>query len=353
MTFSAETTENGAAEVTASLSNGISVKKNLDRILLLEESINHELAEFDPVALLRLLHFEGVDLNQIHFSSFNSLSSQSKLIELIKIDWPKVSISINLGFLSATGILPSHMREFIDRLDVDQDYMATFLGFYYHLLILNYLLQAYPEINSLYFPDWAATKVSYVHLQNMRSTSTLHWLFQVVFPELEVSIESGDTVKREIRSQFFLGKSTLNMNPPIGGIALNKNKIVIIHLRNRETVLAFWQKTLENALTYTQKKLNTLILPWLRGTGLDIDIYLHLDNSVPIHNLRLTPNSILGNGTFNTEHITLPNTTSSSKKTLRHCITLHKGPISCEPTIQEAQHYNAIIDWEAPCRIQL
>lgn len=239
----------------------------------LEIKIKKRIHEFDPISLVRILEYMGYSQEDIRFKSNFSSASQKALIEDIeyyKSPEKQVIIIFNFGLLSAQSLLPSYFFKQVDSNNIDPQAFIDFIGFFDHHLIRNYLLNLYPEINKSLISDWEQTKSRYLRMLDFKSCSTLHFLFQLVFPELEVNAEKR-ILKRLLETTFpRLGSSRLGDDAVFG-------KEITIPVPGVCVTL-----TAEDELTYTGQpwaketglRLDSLVFPLLRQVGIDIEIIL-------------------------------------------------------------------------------
>ena len=103
----------------------------------------------------------------------------------------RVTIYVNFGLLSSQSPLPSYFFKQLDSGHIDNDSFEDFLAYFDHQIIKDYLLSLYPELNQKLFQDWGETKNHYLSLIDLRAPSSLKWLFDLVFPELEVKAEKA------------------------------------------------------------------------------------------------------------------------------------------------------------------
>ena len=241
----------------------------------IEQQVVKRIHDFDIGSLLRFLAYIGYPSETIRFRSNDSLASQPGLIHdiLFKEDPVReVLITLNLGLLSAQSPLPSYFRNRMEQEGDNGYYFSKLCGYLDHHLISDYLRNIYPEFNALYFPDWETAKRQYLNLLNLKSSSGLHWLFQRVFPEINVRVERvviGSEIQTE---QIRLGSTMLSSDAVFG------KKTSLITSGRRLTL------STDNEMTDTQtpwpqeikNRLNSLIFPILRPIGVDLEIVLIL-----------------------------------------------------------------------------
>ena len=257
----------------------------------LEQRISERLGDFDLIALLRLLKGEGIDENDIWFSSHNSIVSQKRLIESVKILQDHAFIEVNLGILSPTGILPGYIRQFMDRPDVDDQALQHLFKVFDHLLISSYLSQLYPEINRSFFDDWQQTKGCYLQLQNMRCECSLHWLFETAFPEFTLSLIRLNYAQKPHKVTSDLGQITLGETSQATTTDFKKDSFkVMLYLRPE------FISTCSNWSEVALDRLNRWVFPWLSdfSTYLEIHLFTHFYSS----HLKLFERSALGYDPF-------------------------------------------------------
>ena len=234
-----------------------------------EKKLNERLGDFDLISLLRLLKMHGIQEDAIWFSSHNSIASQNRVIESIKLINNNAFILVNIGILAPTGILPAYMRQFMDRADVDDISLQTFFKLFDHMLILSYLSQLYPEVNRSFFEDWQKTKRCYTELQNMRSECSLHWLFETAFPEFTVKLTPLHYSTTPHKSSTELGQLILGSK--------TDNTKEVLQRDSFNVSLALRPELISTALDWPQTvrtRLDEWVFPWLHAFSMYLEIYL-------------------------------------------------------------------------------
>jgi len=239
----------------------------------LEVKIKKRVHEFDPISLLYLLEYLGYRREEIQFKSHASISSQTSLIQDIQFQQEpirQVVIIVNLGLLSAQSPLPSYFLKKMDGGMVDTHAFIDFIGYFDHGVIMHYLHNLYPEINTNLFPDWELTKRRYLQMLDFKSCSTLHWFFQLAFPELGVKVEKVRLQRLSKTSSIRLGKTNLGSDAVFG-----KEKGIPVY--GREVTL-FSQGEFSNSGVpwplEIKKRLDDLIFPILGEIDIDLEIVL-------------------------------------------------------------------------------
>jgi hypothetical protein len=239
----------------------------------LERNIAKRIYDFDLISLLQLLELLGYQLEDIHFKSNFSTTSQPSLIHDIEFHSEpgrRVLIILNLGLLSAQSPLPSYFFKKLDAGYIDTQLFLDFIACFDHSLILNYLLSIYPETNRALYPDWEVTKRRFIELLDLRSCSTLHWLLELVFPELGVWVEKV-ALGRELRSAHLrLGKTILGTSAIFGektSVPVYGRRITLFSEFETNNSGDPWPREIK-------QRLNDLVFPILRSVGLDLEIIL-------------------------------------------------------------------------------
>jgi hypothetical protein len=239
----------------------------------LEASISKNIHLFDIASLLQLLRHMGYHPEEIQFRSHDGITSQPGLIHDIsfkKDPARHVVIRMNLGLVSAQSPLPSYMRRKMDAEIGDIQSVIDFFGFFDHILILNYLTGIYPEMNKALYPDWESRRRRYLLMLDLRSCSTLHWLFQLVFPELGLHVEKTLLERTMSTTPIVLGRTVLGNDAMFGkitSIPVSGRRVTLYsegEFTNREEP---WPREVK-------KRLEEQIFPILQAVGIDIEIFL-------------------------------------------------------------------------------
>lgn len=155
---------------------------------------------FELAALLRLLEAHGYPGERIFFESCAELASAGSLVESVRF-WDHdgqnraeararstyVTITVNLGLLGGQGLLPAYFHDALKE-SREPERLLAFLRFFDQRLLAGLVRAAYPERDAALFPDLAGTRRSLFQMLGVASPSTLHWLFQWVFPELRLQV---------------------------------------------------------------------------------------------------------------------------------------------------------------------
>lgn len=241
----------------------------------LEDKVSKRIHEFDILSLLQLLISMNYSPEEITFRSHNSICSQPGLIHGIEFRREPVReavITMNMGLLGAQSPLPAYFRKKMENDVAGERLFIDFIGYFDHHLIRDYICNIYPEINRFFFPDWELTKRRYLQILNLKSLSTLHWLFQTVFPEIGVRIENA-VLSSEVQTQpVRLGRTVLGTDAVFGNktsVALHGRRVTFYSDEEMTDTRVPWPKEIKN-------RLEDLIFPVLQPTGINLEISLIL-----------------------------------------------------------------------------
>jgi hypothetical protein len=219
------------------------------------------------------LKFLGYQSEEIQFKSHFSTISQPSLIQGIDFKSEptrRALITLNLGLLSAQSPLPSYFLKKLDAGYINTQSFLDFMGYFDHFLIRNYLFNIYPETNTALFPDWELTKRRYLQMLDLKSCSTLHWMFQLAFPELGVRAEKA-VLNRQLRTAHLrLGETILGNDAIFGettGVPVYGRRITLFSEGGSTGPGEPWPREIK-------QRLNDLIFPVLRSVEVDLEIML-------------------------------------------------------------------------------
>jgi hypothetical protein len=239
----------------------------------IEERIAQKLHEFDLISLLCLLQHIGYSLEDIRFRSHLSTVSQPSLLHKIRFSHTpvrEVVLVVNFGLLSAQSPLPSYFFKKMDEGVMDEQRFSDFMTFFDKTLIYNYLLTLYPELDFKLFPNWENSKQRYFRMLELKSVSTLHHLFGLVFPELDTDVQKTP-LGRVIETTFpVLGITKLGDDAVFGKEVNAWVSGIRVTLFSDEEIAGNkvpWPKEI-------QSRLDKLVFPLLRKAGIDMEIFL-------------------------------------------------------------------------------
>lgn len=257
---------------------------------LLETRISQNSWRFDPINLLLVLIHIGYDMDDIVFCSHFSTSSQTRLIVSVEFqDSPKkVRVTLNLGLLGAQSLLPNYLFKQVDDNTIEEQRFAKFFGFFDDRLLRRFLLAIYPEYDQSIVPNWDARKKASLQTLKLDSVANLHWLTQLIFPELQVRVEKL-TLQRHIDlGAPILGKTQLGYQAVLG-------KIKKMPVLGKRITLISDEDNFKNNQPWpdeVEQRMQKLLLPTLQGIDLDLEIWLMIRSQST--SLSLKANSYLG-----------------------------------------------------------
>lgn len=153
----------------------------------LQDLVCARAGEFSLAALLATLSTLGYQESQIELRSNTTTLHQPALIASIEFqDSLRVVVTLNYGLLATQSPLPGYVLEYIEK--QSQTTLVDFLQFIAHHLLRQF---AAGQRSLLPTSSHSRTASSVLCLLGRKSTSTLHWLFEQVFPDLEVHVASG------------------------------------------------------------------------------------------------------------------------------------------------------------------
>jgi predicted component of type VI protein secretion system len=257
---------------------------------LLETRIVENSWRFDPINLLILLAHMGYGMEDILFCSHFSNCSQSRLIESVEFRGSpkKVLIKLNLGLLGGQSALPNYFFKQVDDNTIDDQRFSEFFGYFDDRLLRRYLLAIYPEYDETIYPNWEFRKKAALQTLKLNSVTSLHWLSQLVFPELQIRVEKVTLQRNMDLGAPILGKALLGYQTVLGKI----KKVPVAGLR---ITLISDEGEFTNKLPWAEeieRRLKKLMLPVLQGIDLDLEIWLMIRSQTSW--LSLKANSYLG-----------------------------------------------------------
>lgn len=256
----------------------------------LEMQIVQNSWRFEPYSLLILLTYLGYEMKEILFRSHLSAYSQSSLVESIEFcDSPKKAIiTLNMGLLGGQSVLPSYLFKQVDNESISEELFAEFFGYFDDRLLRRFLLAIYPELDQSLIQNWEEKKRAALYTLKLDSIATLHWLLQLVFPELQVRVEKATLKRNVILNSPILGKFHLGHQTVFGKkkeLPLPGKRITLITEEGNFTNGKPWADEIN-------QRLQTLVFPILRSVGVCLEIWLLIRSQGTA--LSLKHNSYLG-----------------------------------------------------------
>jgi hypothetical protein len=235
-----------------------------------ESRIVQNVWRFDPISLLMLLTYLGYGLNDILLFSHFSSVSQSRLIEAIEFcKMPrKIKITLNLGLLSGQSILPDYFFKLVANNTIDAQRFVEFFGYFDDRVLRRLIFAIYPEFDETIFQNWEDRKITSLFTMRLDSIISLHWLMQLVFPDLQVRVEKTTLYRTIDLGAPIIGKSKLGYQAVLGKIkklpVLGK-RITLITDEDEFKKYEPWPVEIE-------KRLREIIFPILQP----VDVYLEI-----------------------------------------------------------------------------
>ncbi|MFU8788587.1 MAG: hypothetical protein ACNA7G_06120 [Methylobacter sp.] len=239
----------------------------------LEARIVRNIRRFDPISLMKLLVYLGYEMEQILFCSHFSNCSQSRLLEAIEFrkSPKKAVVTLNLGLLGGQSVLPNYLFQQVDNNTIDGQRFAEFFGYFDDRLLRRFLLAIYPEFDGTALEQaWEERKRTALYTLRLDSIATLHWLMQLVFPELQTRVEKV-TLQRHIDlGAPILGKTRLGHQAVFG-------KIKKLPVPGRRVTLITDEENFTGGQPWPfeiEQRLDKLVFPLLRGADLQLEVWL-------------------------------------------------------------------------------
>jgi hypothetical protein len=236
-----------------------------------EEKIAEQIHRYDLAALIEDLRALGYNDESIEFRSNQTRRHQASLVEAVEFvrePGPRAVVTVNLGLLGPQSVLPAYFQKVLDH--GTESSLAAFLNFFSHRLIRADLLGMFPERDPRLFASFDKTRRQLLSLLGLRSPSTTHWLFQSVFPELEVAIRRT-ILQRPVRTRgMVIGAWTLGDGSVMGGLAMAPVSAIGVRLFCDEPVTGDGQPWARAA----NERLHGELFPIVRSHGLFMEVAL-------------------------------------------------------------------------------
>ncbi|MDN3484448.1 hypothetical protein QL989_03710 [Pseudoalteromonas sp. APC 3224] len=234
----------------------------------LEQAIRTNLAQFELLALIRLLTFHGY--RQIWFKSSDQLVSETQLLTDIRFTVTEqdqeslVILSLNMGMLSPQGPLPSYFLKLRDSLLINDRAFTQYIDFFDHILISNLVKQLFPELSSYYGIPWPRWQRDSLFQTNLKAIRNVQMIFDAVFPEYLVS--TGWEVKASWQSSGAeLGAFKIGKTVGLGGAAKTKLgwlKVVLTGPNNSVCVTELYHR------------LKRVVLPLFNALSIPLEVFI-------------------------------------------------------------------------------
>ncbi len=257
----------------------------------MKEEIVRRVAEFDPSALILLLSHLGYRPEEILFESAAREVSQPSLVQKVEFRAEPVKqaiVTLNTGLLGTQSPLPSYFKRILEDADLDEQSFTDFLRFFDHRLLDAWLRSIYPEHDPQIFRDFEKTKQSYLRLLGLASVSTLHWLMELTYPELGVTVEKG-TIMRSVQLEGArLGGCDLGGSAVLGGWMRGPVPGFLVTLYADEEHTEFGRPWAEEVM----RRLERFVFPAVAEAAIELKVVLVIRSEKVWAQLR--PGSYLG-----------------------------------------------------------
>lgn len=238
----------------------------------LADAIVRRAHEFTLPALLDALQAAGLRAQEIIFRSHRSSGHQAFLVQAIEFqsEPQRAVVTLNIGLLAAQSPLPSYFFSAMDDGGHDTDAILAVLALVDHPLLRERARAEYPERDQSSVSDWQQAKGLVLRLLALPSPSSLHWLFQRVFPELALQVERTVEGHGFITDQVILGATALGESRALGGAVRLATSAVAVTLYCEEPLTLTGRPWTQEAAT----RVDRYILTLLREQPLFLHVYL-------------------------------------------------------------------------------
>lgn len=252
----------------------------------LQARVSAEIRRMDLLALLHALDALGYDEARIAYRSNPTAAHTAGLFESIAFTGDGVHVTVNLGLMSNQGPLPSYFGALLA--DQRDSALTELLWFFEDQLLRRRVLALCPERDEALLPRFPDTRRALVSLLRLSAPCCLHWLFQRVFPELEVAVRRRVAERPMQTSATHLGVSHLGDSSALGGLTRLPIGALEVQLSTDEWEAAGGEPWPRAALA----RLRRHVLPLL--TELDAPLLVLLLLRDRDQYARLSPDHLLG-----------------------------------------------------------
>jgi hypothetical protein len=244
----------------------------------IRRSVARAARDFDAPALLDVLALLGYRESDVTFRGRVGWTSCANVLEACELTDDEAVVSTNIGLLGPQGPLPSF---FLEALEALQDpTLLDLIGVLDHHALALRFASLYPERDARLAGGtaWEETKRSVTRALGLASPSTLHWLFEQVFPELAVTVRRGRAHRRVLAQDARLGTLRLSVAALGGDAELPTGGIEVTLIADVPSPDRSWPAE-------AARRMREQILPTLAGLELELTVRLRLLE--PAHHLRL------------------------------------------------------------------
>jgi hypothetical protein len=263
--------------------------------LALADAITRRARDFTLPALLDALAALGLRFGDIEFRSQRGQAYQRSLVHSVELSAAprRALVYLNIGLLAAQSPLPSYITGLLADGEHDGDALIAFLGLLDHPLLRERALAEYPERDRRVFCDWDRDQTLLLHLMALQSPSSLHWLFQRIYPELAVEVGRHLQDHHLVTSQVILGSTYLGESRALGGqvkLAAGSMSVTLYCEEPSSYSGRPWARE-------ARRRLHGFILPLLEDKNMFLDVWLIFFERDTLAHLiadRRLPDSFLG-----------------------------------------------------------
>ena len=189
-----------------------------DELTAFELRVKQDAQRFDLLPLVRLLLQSGYDYEEILFESSSEGRSAAlvRAVTFRKRPIRSVLITVEIGLLGDNSLLPSYFLRIAEQ-SPNAAQFYDFLRFFDHTLIENLFRGLHPEFGGAYH-SWRGILASILRMARPASPGTLHWIFQLYFPELSVRVSRRRVRQLSDVHAFHTGRSRLDGSGILGRI---------------------------------------------------------------------------------------------------------------------------------------
>lgn len=253
---------------------------------------------FDLKALIDLLVHIGISPENIIFRGYMGNESQPCLIKSIRYQggkevcpWPgkphyvgmnayqgweqEVILTLYFGLAGASSPLPSYFFQMAQQDLIDEEHFAQLLQFLDQVLIRAWVMALYPECfrTKIGVRDDRGLWLRKIH--RLGTVASLHWLFHVMVPELQIRSGRTEFVEKNAVSQAQLGKSALGYQMILGHYF---SLMAFVHKFTYISDSEFYNHQTPWHLVL-QERLFSTIFPLISPLNLNIEVWLVIRES--------------------------------------------------------------------------
>jgi hypothetical protein len=238
--------------------------------------LKKRIRSFDAVALIRLLAKHGVDALRIRYRAHRTSAPQPTLLHDIHFHrGGQALVTLNLGLGSCRSPLPSYILAFLADPEIGGPF-GRLLDFIDHKLVSDRLASFRPELDPRLVPvrgggrsGWGATRLDMLRLASRTSPSRLQWIFQRVFPELDVGVRRARGSRRMDAPGVRLGSGEMGVAAFGGEAAVPVSGLEVTLFCDEPATYTGRPWTLE-----APRRLAAQVFPILGETGVHLTVVL-------------------------------------------------------------------------------